>query len=248
MFSNRKIKRALLVFIFAPIMVQYTGLIPGTVGNGDWLGFWGSYLGIIPSGLIAWLVSSYQLNETNKIDRKNHIMEMYLDDLRLMRNKLLTYSFSGKWSSVYDIPQIGIDGQEIEQIKEILLKKVTDEHGDYYTTTEPWDIKLLAAGLPADKQKIFEPLANSLCTDIIDFTNYKEERFNDLAKKYNQTLATKTQNEEMAEKFDNAAKSWFVESDFVVKQLKKIELSYSNLEAKIKQEINDIYVLEKVTR
>lgn len=44
-----------------PILVQYTHWPKGSDGNGDWLGFWGSYLGMIPSGLIVYMVASYQI-------------------------------------------------------------------------------------------------------------------------------------------------------------------------------------------
>ncbi|MDN2450981.1 hypothetical protein [Leuconostoc sp. UCMA20149] len=51
-----------VIFVGGPLLVQYTQWPQGTTGHGDWLGFWGSYLGIIPSGLIAYLVAKQQID------------------------------------------------------------------------------------------------------------------------------------------------------------------------------------------
>ncbi|MGX7048512.1 hypothetical protein RU86_GL000558 [Lactococcus piscium] len=56
----------LLLFacIVAPLLVEYWLPVPS--GKGDWLSFWGSYLGIIPSGLIAYFVAKYQIDREHK--------------------------------------------------------------------------------------------------------------------------------------------------------------------------------------
>ena len=38
----------------------------------SWIGFWGSYLGIIPSGLIAWIVASKQIESSRENDKRNY--------------------------------------------------------------------------------------------------------------------------------------------------------------------------------
>ena len=64
-----------LVFVFLPLFVQMHFGLPYqlatslTQGNhSDWLQFWGSYLGVIPAGLIAYAVARYQI-ESDKRER-----------------------------------------------------------------------------------------------------------------------------------------------------------------------------------
>lgn len=61
---------------------------------GDWVGFWGSYLGVIPSGLIAALVAGYQIKAANKQSD-----EARKQDLIIMRNtKIVDYLYEIKMS------------------------------------------------------------------------------------------------------------------------------------------------------
>lgn len=62
-----------IVFVGGPLFIQYNHWPRGSNGNGDWLSFWGSYLGIIPSGLIAYYVASYQINQQVSKDREKQM-------------------------------------------------------------------------------------------------------------------------------------------------------------------------------
>lgn len=70
---------AILSFIIVPVFVEYSSLFYGHHHiKGDWLSFWGSYLGIIPSGLIAYLVTKYQIGnekirQQEQFDHNRHI-------------------------------------------------------------------------------------------------------------------------------------------------------------------------------
>lgn len=63
-----------IIFVVGPLLVQYNHWSLGYRGSGDWLGFWGSYLGVIPSGLIAYLVAKYQI-DNNKISEEKKRFE-----------------------------------------------------------------------------------------------------------------------------------------------------------------------------
>lgn len=63
----------IVVFIGGPIFVQFVRLPTGTVGNGDWLGFWGSYLGVMPAGLIAYAVAWYQIDYEKSVEQKRQL-------------------------------------------------------------------------------------------------------------------------------------------------------------------------------
>lgn len=70
----------ILFFVLGPFLIQILFKVLNQIFENshtdlkfyfpsDWLGFWGSYLGIIPSGLIAYAVSRYQI-ETEKDNKK----------------------------------------------------------------------------------------------------------------------------------------------------------------------------------
>lgn len=63
----------IVIFIGGPILVQYKSLPIGTTGNGDWLGFWGSYLGVLPTGLIAYAVAWYQIDHEKAVEQKRQL-------------------------------------------------------------------------------------------------------------------------------------------------------------------------------
>lgn len=84
----------LVIFVVGPLLVQYNHWSLGYRGSGDWLGFWGSYLGVIPSGLIAALVAGYQIKAANKQSD-----EARKQDLIIMRNtKIVDYLYEIKTS------------------------------------------------------------------------------------------------------------------------------------------------------
>ena len=95
------IKNALLLtllFLGIPLFFQlgsfvFNGLRNGDfVVSGDWLGFWGSYLGVLPSGVIAAAVAGYQVKESNKQSNQSRQQELIM-----MRNsKLIDYCYEMK--------------------------------------------------------------------------------------------------------------------------------------------------------
>lgn len=100
-----------VVFVGGPLFVQYNHWPQGTKGHGDWLSFWGSYLGVVPSGIIAALVAGAQIKESNK---QNH--ENAMQSLKVMNNtKLLNYYYDIKSS----LAKSFIILKEIENIRDI---------------------------------------------------------------------------------------------------------------------------------
>lgn len=65
---------AIVSFVIIPVGVQFIPYFYGEHStHGDWLGFWGSYLGIIPSGLIAYYVAHYQIDQQVSKDREKQM-------------------------------------------------------------------------------------------------------------------------------------------------------------------------------
>lgn len=65
------ISLGVIIFVGGPLLVQYNHWSLGYRGSGDWLSFWGSYLGFLPAGLITYIVLDIQFKRQSKIDNKN---------------------------------------------------------------------------------------------------------------------------------------------------------------------------------
>lgn len=83
----------LLICIVTPLLVEYWIPIPS--GKGDWLGFWGSYLGVIPSGLIAYFVAKYQIDREHEISKLERDKE-YLPYFNIKQGELTFSSVQKK--------------------------------------------------------------------------------------------------------------------------------------------------------
>lgn len=91
----------ILIFIFigVPVLLQYhVEFIYDPVkkitprDHADWLQFWGSYLGVLPSGMIAASVAGYQIKAANKQSNQSRQQELIM-----MRNsKLIDYCYEMK--------------------------------------------------------------------------------------------------------------------------------------------------------
>ncbi|TOY70743.1 hypothetical protein DIS12_04615 [Leuconostoc citreum] len=98
-FTRGLVVKLLILFIALPLVIQMHWLpfyqlakvlTPGS--SSDWLQFWGSYLGVMPSGLIAVFVASYQIESA-----QNQIDEARKEDLIIMRNtKIVDYLYEIK--------------------------------------------------------------------------------------------------------------------------------------------------------
>ena len=75
------------LFVVVPIGIQISQVYFGDkTPHGDWLGFWGSYLGIIPSGLIAYFVAKTQVDGQRKIDQRKQAVDLYIADLKKLND------------------------------------------------------------------------------------------------------------------------------------------------------------------
>lgn len=77
-FTKKKVIVLLIFFVAVPLVIQLHWtpfyqiaklLTPGD--KSDWLGFWGSYLGFIPAGLVTYVVLEFQFERQSKIDARN---------------------------------------------------------------------------------------------------------------------------------------------------------------------------------
>ena len=86
--------------------------------SSNWIGFWGSYLGVIPSGLIAFWVARYQINQDRILSDKRQTQ----DKLEFRKREILTESKSiflefKKMNPIY---------KEVEDVSIIKITDATD--------------------------------------------------------------------------------------------------------------------------
>lgn len=92
----------ILAFIIVPVLIEYIPLFFGQqLIKGDWLSFWGSYLGFLPAGLITYIVLEFQFKRQEGIDKKNFeeqlkkqkqefLFEKRFEDLTWARNSAMS--------------------------------------------------------------------------------------------------------------------------------------------------------------
>lgn len=82
------ISLGVIIFVGGPLFVQYAHWPQGSNGNGDWLSFWGSYLGVVPSGLIAYSVARYQIENEKKSQKEQFNHTKHIENLTVISKKL----------------------------------------------------------------------------------------------------------------------------------------------------------------
>lgn len=93
-----------LVMIVSPLVLAF--FMPN-VGSGDWLGYWGSLLGTIPSGLIAYLIARYQVKKSEDGQIQTKIQEQAEKARDEWKSRLPYFSLRSK----------GADGNGIKGIE-----------------------------------------------------------------------------------------------------------------------------------
>lgn len=137
-------------------------------GNGgDWLQFWGTYLGVIFSGSLA-LYISYK---DKKQERRNKIISLYLEDLRNINQELSSLDFDGKWSIIFHT-EIELSSEDVERIQEIFY----EINKEFYKMKCFPKIKRIISGMPIQKSKIFSEDVLKVMQAIDNLTYY---RYND---------------------------------------------------------------------
>lgn len=94
-------------------------------GNGSddgWLGFWGGYLGVIPSGLIAYYVARIQIDAEKKNYRDNHLIDLFLDDLREIPHNFENLNIVLSEQQMFDFKEKKCDKDQVqpEQVNKIV--------------------------------------------------------------------------------------------------------------------------------
>lgn len=107
--KHPKISIILLIIIIlgVPLAIQlHLGLVYKTAlwftpgDHGDWMNFWGSYLGIISSGIIAFSVAKFEINNEKKENEKRKKLEI-LPYVKVLQKGLTHHKFSEETEHEY---------------------------------------------------------------------------------------------------------------------------------------------------
>lgn len=238
---------ASLILFGTPLLTQYYGLVKGVSGNkADWLGFWGSYLGIIPSGLVTWAVAKKQIDSSRENDRKNYLEGLYLDDLREIKKILLLNGFSGKWNFPYntdiDFERLWTSN-EIDMFRKTFLKITNDGDSETIRTNELFDIKTIVHGLPITKRDKIEKCVDQMCDEILRLASYTPDEFREMEIKYFETAKHKNSGDVEMANFKLAKEEWEVKSGNFFEHIKTITANYNKLDAFVNDELSIYYKL-----
>lgn len=236
------------MFIAIPILIQlhwwmvYDLAIYMTHGNhSDWLQFWGSYLGVIPSGLIAWLVASKQIKSDRENSKIQHIESMYLDDLRQIQKILLLHRFSGQWNFPYNLPSTSyFTSQEIKMFRGMFLNISVEGDEEVIKTDSLFDVKTIVHGLPLSKRNIFQPIVDKMCNEILELVKYKPSSFPDREKNYE---SLHKNDDDIHMKQFETDKDWSDSSDSFWTHIDSITKNFNELGKVVNYELSIYYKL-----
>lgn len=238
-------------FLLVPIFIQVHlwPIFPVvrylTPGNPDtWVQFWGSYLGIIPSGLIAWIVASKQIESSRENDRRNYIETLYLNDLRKIKDILLLHQFSGEWQFPYNGSVIGCYvSNEVSMFRKMFLKINGEGDKEEIRTDELFDIKTIVHGLPKSKRDIIQPVVDNMCSEILRIALIKPDRFKYMENQYMNLSYHKGDGDIQLEQFKSIEKTWKEESEILWKHIETITSEFNRLNKFVNDELAIYYKL-----
>lgn len=236
-FNKYKYAYFIVLIIGIPLAIQrhwgvfYKLALWATPGNhGNWMSFWGSYLGVISSGIIAFSVAKFEIDHSNEKERQRIIGDRYIKDLREMRNLLLKFRYNGTIPPLYVGANVRLSQEEIINFKSIFFNKKNVDGKITYLTSEPWDIRLIVDTLPSRQREKFHSNINDLCDDLETFGQLDEEKFltNDQLK---QSM------------YENKMKLDDEYSEKAIKLVQEISRNYNELNKKIIDEMDATYLI-----
>ncbi|WP_165314707.1 hypothetical protein [Weissella sagaensis] len=241
----------ILVFIGIPVLIQlhveivYDLAKKMTPGNhSDWIQFWGSYLGIIPSGLVAWFVANKQIESSKENDKKNYLENMYLDDLKKLKDIMLLHKFSGQWNFPYNNGLIGcLTSDEIDMFRKYFLNIVSKDGKEEVRTDQLFEAKKIVHGLPISKRECIREDIDKLCDEILELAIYKPSEFKEMEDNYYITGKNKNKSPVDMQKFEDAENNWYDQSALFWKHIEIITNEFNIFEEFVNHELGIYYTL-----
>lgn len=254
LWKNHKV--ALLIFVLIiPFIVQVVFSLVNILSSveswsfrfpdsSNWIGFWGSYLGIIPSGLIAWWVASTQIKSDRENSKIQHVESMYLDDLRQIQKILLLHNFSGQWQFPYNGPLKGsLTGPEIKMFRMTFLNISGEGDQEIIKTDKLFDVKTIVHGLPLSKRQCIQPTVDKMCDEILTLASYKPSEFQNMGERYSATLLHKNDDDTHMKQFEAADEEWKDNSDLFWSHIEIITIKFNELLTFVNDELSIYYKL-----
>ncbi|WP_312694586.1 hypothetical protein [Leuconostoc pseudomesenteroides] len=140
--------------------------------GGDWLQFWGSYIGIIFSGLLA-LFISFRENKNNFVREKNNrTIGFYVADLREISYGLVPLEVDKGFISFYS-QQLELSKEDVERLQLMFFSF----DGKRYQMKEIPTIGKIVGRMPAGRRKIFEPIVREIDSNLLTLIQFDPNFF-----------------------------------------------------------------------
>ena len=179
-----------LIFFGIPLGIQLSSLVINGVDtgeyvvSGDWLAFWGGYLGVMPAGIMAWWVADQQIKSDRKNSRLAYIEQKYIEDLLKLRDIINRHSFSGKWVYPYDTYFSDIENvtkltsEEVTCFRKMFLNISVDKDGQEIIMTDSlFDLRSIIYVLPSSQNENIKQSVDLMCDNILLLAQYEPSKF-----------------------------------------------------------------------
>lgn len=178
------------IFFGIPLAIQLSSLVINGVDSGkyvvsgDWLAFWGGYLGVMPAGIMAWWVAEQQIKSDRKNARLAYIEQRYIEDLLKLRDIINSHSFSGEWIYPYnlyfsDIEEVTkLTSEEVTLFRKMFLNISVDKDGKEIIMTDSlFDLRSIIYVLPSSQNASIKQSADLMCENILLLAQYQPSMF-----------------------------------------------------------------------
>lgn len=241
----------LLIIIGIPLAIQLhwgyvyklaLWLTPGNHGN--WMNFWGSYLGIISSVLVAIIVSKMEIYANNKRENERFYTNKYIEDLKSIYQDLINYKYDGSFKQIIDMDSdIRLTEKTINHFRMKLFDQEIFEGATIAILLKGNDLYYIKGKinmLPTDKKQIFQKSIDDLLSYLNEIYITNSEVFIEFEQKadYYKRKFGGTSNE-----YWEHVKKWNKSSLKFCQNLKLFDNSYDTLRRLISEEVSHSYEL-----
>jgi hypothetical protein len=240
----------LFIIIGVPLTIQlhfgfmYKLALWFTPGNhGNWMSFWGSYLGIISSVLVAIIVSKMEISANNKRENERFFTNKYIEDLKSIYKDLIDYKYDGSFKQINAISDIRLSEQSINHFKMKLFNQETFPGATIAILlrgNELYYVKGKINMLPNSKQERFQESINKLLNDLDEIHKTDGEKFDKFEQTADYLKVTYGSN---SSEYWEHIKNWNKDSQKFLSSLKKFDNSYDKLRSIISEEVSRSYKL-----
>lgn len=153
----RKFKLLISIVVLGGIPILLGLYLKKDVTNGDWLQFWGTYLGIITSVTVATILFTSE-NKANLVtEQNNRVTNLYLIDLRDISSETSIFDFKSRYWEQLETSEY-VSKEDVVNIRKYFF----EVDGDEITMKSLLKLNTIIKGMPSEKNEQFECLVEDI--------------------------------------------------------------------------------------